>query len=147
MIVDSTLIFSSAQDLTTAAAGGAVVSTNSFDFSQNVDFGPTEGIKVFVECPSLPTSATAGATIAVAVQVSQDDATWETLEAFPAVPIADLTTEQPFLVRAKVAFSTELYRYMQLTYTPSAVLTSGTVTAGIALDVPARTAYPRNYVA
>lgn len=147
MIVDSLLLFSNAQDLTTATAGNALASSNVLDFSQNRDFGPTGPFKIWAEFTSLPTSATAGATLDVSVQISQDGATWTTLEDFPGIVVSDISASMPFAVRAKPAFSNTLYRYMRLTYTPSAVLTSGTITAGINLDVPGQHAYPRNYVA
>ncbi|MBM3099136.1 hypothetical protein JRX38_14185 [Gluconobacter cerinus] len=144
--MDNLLLFSHAQDLTAATAGTALASSNTIDFSQNRDFGPTEPFKVFAEFPSLPASATAGATMDVAIQISQDASTWTTLEDFPGIVVSDITASMPFAVRAKPAFSNTLYRYMRLTYTVSAVLTSGTITAGINLDVPAQHAYPRNYV-
>lgn len=147
MIMDSLLLFSNAQDLTVLTAATAAPSTNTIDFSQARDFGNTEHFRVFAMFGTLPASATAGATLTVDVQISTDAATWETLESFPAIPIAELTQLEPFLVRAKPAVSNAPYRYMRLQYTASAVLTAGAITAGINLDNPYRHAYPRNYVA
>lgn len=147
MIMDSLLLFSKGQDLTTATAGTALASSNFIDFSQDTDLGPTEGIKAFATFTSLPTSATAGATISVALQVSSDGQTWSTLEDFPAIALADVTDSKPFALRAKPAFSNTVYRYMRLTYTVSAALTSGIITAGLNMDVPGQHSYARNYVA
>lgn len=147
MIIDSLLLFSKGQDLTAATAGTALASSNIIDFSQANDLGPTEFIKAFAVFTSLPTSATEGATIDVALQVSNDAQNWNTLEEFPSIAIADVTDSTPFALRAKPAFSNTLYRYMRLTYTVSAALTSGVITAGLNADVPGQHDYARNYVA
>lgn len=146
MITDALLMFSDKQDMTSAAANAATASTNVIDFVQQWDGGVSH-LNVFAEWGNLPASATSGATVDVKVQVSTDAQNWNTLEEFPAVPIANATTDNPFLVRARLAANGAAYRYAQLVYTPSAALTSGTITAGINLTAPARRAYPRNYVA
>ena len=146
MITDALLMFSDKQDMTSAAANAATDSANIIDFAQQWDGGVTH-LNVFAKWSNLPISATSGATVDVKVQVSTDAATWETLEQFPGIAIADATTENPFLVRARLAVNGSAWRYAKLVYTPSAALTAGTITAGINLTAPARHAYPRNYVA
>ncbi len=145
MITDKLLNFSTAQDLTQAPAGQDTPSTNVIDFSQARDFGPTEGFKVWVEFPSLPAPTTGH--LGVKIQTSADNQNWTTLEELPTIDLSNISATQPFAVRAKPAFSNKPYRYMRLTYNPAQALTSGSVTAGINLDVPAYLAYPKNYVA
>lgn len=146
MITDALLMFSDKQDMTAAAANAATNSTNVIDFAQQWDGGVSH-LNVFAGWGNLPASSGTNVTVDVKVQVSTDAQNWTTLEEFPGVAIANATTDNPFLVRARLAVNGSAYRYAQLVYTPSAQLTAGTITAGINLTAPARHAYPRNYVA
>ena len=49
--------------------------------------------------------------------------------------------------RGEFSASGDAYRYLQLTYTASAALNAGTVSAGIVLDVNRNPYYPRNFAA
>lgn len=145
MMTDALLLFSDRQDMTSVPANTGTPS-NVVDFSQAREFGPTEGFKVYAAFSSLPTGAS-GAKITVNIQVSVDNQNWTTVESLPDIEISNITDSQPFFVRSKPAYAREPYRYMRLTYNPTAVLTSGTITAGIAMNVPGQHAYPKNFVA
>lgn len=149
MILDGLLLWSNAQDMTQLQAGTPAPSTNSIDLSQARDLGGSEGLSIMGIWNTLPSSATAGATVTVSLQVSSDNVNWTTLETFMPVPVSSVSGLAPFEFRARAIpyDATGIYRYMQLSYTASAALTSGTLTAGINLDVPYRHTYPRNFVA
>lgn len=146
MITDGFLYFSDQQDLTNQLSGTAtpVVSTSNIDFAQKWDAGPS-CLKIWAECRNMPTSDDPDAMLAVLVEVSKDNTTWTKLVDFPGRKVSEITINEPWVVRSDVPIAGDVYRYMRLTYTPSAPLKTGTISAGINLNVPAQHAYPSNY--
>ena len=152
MIMDGALMFDGVptvgpSSLTPATAGTPYPSANVLDFSTPRDLGVTEPLMLFVACPTLPTSATSGATLGVVLQGSPDDATWTTMAEYGPF-VLPTSTSDTLAVRTQLPyFGTIAFRYLRLAYVASAALTAGTVEAGIALNVPRNPSYPRNFVA
>jgi hypothetical protein len=143
MLLDALTNLSDGQSLTGISAGATGVS-NVLDLLVSRDIS-TNNVPVFVIFTTAPTSATGGATINIAIQTSADNSTYVTLEETAAQPIANITSGAPFAFRGSLPAG--VLRYLRIAYTPSAVLTAGTVTASIGGDFSVYRAYPRNYVA
>lgn len=145
MLTDALLCFFNADGATLegATAGGTVYS-NVVDLSTSRDIA-TSGVPVSVQFSTLPTSGTGGTTLNIAIQTSPDNATWTTLEETSALPIANITTVDPYAFRGTL--NVGVLRYLRIAMTPSAVITAGVVTAQMGGDWPRMKSYPRNYVA
>ena len=143
MLLDALTLMDNGASLTGIAAGATGYS-NVLDLSQSRDIGPDE-VPWFAVFSVAPTSATGGATLNVALQTSSDNVTWVTLDETSAQPIANYTGDNLFLFRGTVPAGG--LRYYRVAYTPSAVLTAGTVYSSIGAEWPRTKSYPRNYVA
>ena len=145
MLMDALTTLSNADGTTLeGAAAGATVYSNVLDLSTSRDIG-TANVPISAEFSVVPTSATGGATLLVALQTSADNATWVTLQDGGNTPIANVSLADPFVFRGTVP--TGVLRYLRFAYTPSAVLTAGTITTQLGADWHRVKSYPRNYVA
>lgn len=140
MYVDAQLLFSDGQALTAAAASG-----NYVDLSAARNIGVGEALYVVVTIDVAFTDASSDSS--VAVDLYGDSTTTFTPDAqtrlftIPAVAAAG----NVYIARISPDFAAN-YRYLELYYTPAnGNLSTGTVTAFIAKDVSAFTAYAKNY--
>ncbi len=137
MIIDAQNLFSDAQSVTGSTA---VASTNYIDLSSVRDIGNGQPVYIGVSCDTQIT----GGTLAVALEGDSattftPDAT-HTLFTFAASSAAG-TVKFAALDPGQDPLQ---YRYIQLKYTQSASLTSGSVTAFITLNPQAWSAYADN---
>ena len=152
MLIDALDVLSTTtSDLTVLAAGVAGYS-DILDLAVPRDLGPSD-VPFSLQFTTTPASATAGATINAALQVSLDSVNWSTVMETSAVPIANYGmtgAATPFLWRSMLPANPSAGvggRYYRFAYTVSAALTAGAVLAQIGADWPRDPTYPRNYVA
>lgn len=144
MLLDRLTNMSDAASLTGIAAGATGFS-DVIDITNPRDLGP-QNIPLTVIFDTVPTSATAGATFNAALQYSLDNVTWATLAETAPQPLSNFTAINPWLWRGTVPKG-QVYRYLRMAYTPSAVLTAGAISASIGGASPRRRTYAKNYVA
>jgi hypothetical protein len=151
MILDSLLMFSSAQDLFTAAAG-AIDSTNIIDLgvtsgvpssangggARDIGAGDNPALEIMVVAD---TAFVGGTSVAVSVQGAPDDGTgapgsFTPMANIPAVVTANLDQGQAIgnITVPRPVPGQVLPRFLKLVYTTVGDFTAGTVTAGIVLD-------------
>lgn len=151
MILDSLLMFSTAQDLFTPAAG-AIDSTNTIDLgitagiptsangggARDIGAGDNPALEIMVIVASV---FAGGTSVAVSVQGAPDDGTgapgaFTPMANIPAVVTANLDAGQAIgnITVPRPVPGQVLPRFLKLVYTTVGDFTTGTVTAGIVLD-------------
>lgn len=139
MILDNTLLFSSAQSLVTSTS---VASTTVINLSNSRDLGLGGGLmpKVFGTVGTGITSACTSATLTVQFQGSTDSTNWTTYIETNAMTTAGLSASSmifEFDVPSRPN-GAALPQYLRLNYvvgsTITATISTGTITAGIILD-------------
>lgn len=140
MIIDSLNLFSDAQAIT-AAAG----STNTIDLSAVRDIGTGTPLHVVIAVDVAFTDGSSDSTLTVALEGDSTtsftpDATQD-LVTIPALAAAG----NKYIVTLSPGSAPLQYRYIRLKYTPNnGDLTTGSVTAFIAMDVDKYTSYADN---
>ena len=136
MIIDSLLLFSDAQAVTSAAG-----STNTIDMSEVRDIGNGEPLYIVV---TVDVATDAGKTVAVALEgdstttfTPDGTVTMFTMAAATAAGTVFVYTLQP-------GSDPLQYRYLRLLYTPSSALTDGTFTAFLTNNYQRATHYADN---
>lgn len=140
MYQDAHALFSSAQDITSAAA-----STNLMDLGTGRRIGTGQDLYIVVQVETAFTDASSNSTLAVIVQ--QDTAaafssptTIQTIGTFAALSAAG--TE----LKVKLQPETQTERFIRLYYTPAnGNFTTCGINAFMTTDIDAFTAYPNNY--
>jgi hypothetical protein len=138
MIIDTNLQFSNAQVLTVAAA-----STNTIDQGATgtpyTPYGVTpaplvrdvgrgkQNLDIFVDVVTTFAGLT---TLQVQVQVSNDNATWTTIESGATVPAASLVAGYQFKTPFEIPEG-DNQRYIRLYYNVTGTATAGAITAGM----------------
>lgn len=150
MLIDALDNLSTTTPSLTGIAAGAAGYSDVLDLGVPRDLSPSE-VPFSVQFTTLPVSATSGATLNVALQISLDNATWSTVQETSAQLIANFgPTGTPWLWRSMLPANPTPGvggRYYRFAYTPSAALTAGAVLAQVGADWPRDPTYPRNYVA
>jgi hypothetical protein len=144
MILDSEGLFSDAQDL--AGISAATASTNYIDMTATErQVGTGEPVKIFANVDTAMTASAITITIKVEVDDNTSFSSAKTLATFPVfsgaagVPAGTIK----YVTLPGGAEATE--RYMRLTYTPSAGLTTGAFTAGIIHDEDGQRQLPSGF--
>jgi hypothetical protein len=151
MILDSLLMFSSAQDLFTPAAG-AINSTNVIDLGVNsgipssangggardMGAGDNPSLEIMIIAKTL---FVGGTSLSVALQGAPDngsgaEGSYTTMVTIPAVVTANLDAGQAIgnITVPRPVPGQPLPRFLKLVYTTVGDFTAGTVDAGIVLD-------------
>lgn len=128
MILDSKLVFSRQQALTTA---GAVASTNTVDLYKT---GEAYGNELYLVVQVHTTFTSDGAaTLALTLQTSADNSSFTTVHSVAAIGKANLTAGKELV---KMRLPMGLSRYNKITYTVGvADMTAGKVNAFLTKDV------------
>lgn len=141
MILDTQEAFSEAQSL--IAGTGDTVSTNIYDTGAAADVGIGEPLFIYAKIGTAVVGA--GSTTQVVLQCD-DNSAFSSPKEFPltaALAPAALTANAEI---AKVRLPIGLERYLRLVYRiAGAAVTAGTVSAYIAVDVPANNAYASGF--
>ena len=144
MKMDSQLLFSSAQNLTT----GTIVSSNVLDLANARDIGVGRPLKVAMYVTTAFASTDSG-TLTVLYRVSTDNSTYTTLvssRAYTAGELAINTKLFPIDVPA-LDDNVALPRYHRLDYVMGALhFTPGAITAALVIDRHDVRAYPAGQV-
>lgn len=139
MLIDSLLLFSDAQAVTSAAG-----STNTIDLSVTGgrDIGTGEPLYIVM---TVDVGIDAGKTVTVALE--GDSTTTFSPDATDTVFVtgtAGETAGAVYIARLDPGMAALQYRYIRLKYTPSSALTNGTFTAFITHDIQKWKAYADN---
>jgi hypothetical protein len=134
-ILDSKLEFSDAQAVTTATTTAHLKSTNFIDIGDAYQ-QPARGEPLFLNV-NMSTALPAGTTLFyVYLNHSTDNSTWTSVGLLAQRAFSALATIGASACRIALP-STDLNRYLQLTFAPSAgTITAGAVNAWIGLDAP-----------
>jgi hypothetical protein len=142
MILDQENLFDTA-----AAVTATGVSTNVIDLVSKRDIGgelASPDLQIIVKTGTAFLS-TGSSTLAISVQGSTDNSSWDTYATFPAIAKASLVANTRLLAQPlpRVAFGGSLPRYLRLAYTVGvADFTAGTLTAALVLGTQSNIAYP-----
>lgn len=149
MLIDKQNQFSAdAGDSPTAT--GSTVSTNVIDLGIARDIGGAVSESLFL-LAQVVTAFTSGgsATMKVQFQGSTDNSTWVTIAQSDDVAVASLIAGYRFLNGYTLSpGGTTLYRYYRLNYSiGTAVMTAGTLKAGLTPSLDVQPNYARGYTA
>lgn len=145
MIIDSQLLFSNAQAITTSAASesvydatGAPLNGTNIGIASTfaTDLGVGDGVAKPKVCAYVGTAFAGGTSVTIAFQGSTDGTTYTTYVTTPALVTATLTAGRRVAAFDWPATPEQdtLPRYYRLYYTVSGTYTAGTLTAGIGLQ-------------
>ena len=139
MILDSNLLFSNAQAITTTAASTTAIDLSggvNFVWGNSTYFGEDLGIGNGVNNPSIfisvGTAFAGGTSLQIAFQGEPDGGSYATYLESPAILTANLGAgAQWTLPLSRRIFGATLPRYLRLYYTVVGTYTAGTINAGV----------------
>lgn len=141
MYMDKQNLFSEAQAITVTA-----VSTNAIDLRAVApDIGTGENLYIVITVDeTFDTATTSNLTVTLVTDADPALGSATIVATYPVFADTVLTAgREPIYLRIPPG---TYERYIGLTYTVSATMTAGKVTAGIVLDIQRNKSYPRNYV-